>query len=64
MSPFLPFSAKEIWEQLSFGEPLEKGGWDAAPDLRVEPGRKIQAPKPVYRKVEEVDLGKVRVLLG
>jgi methionyl-tRNA synthetase len=64
LSPFLPFSAKEIWEQLSFREPLEKGGWDAAPDLRVEPGRKIQAPKPVYRKVEEADLGKVRVLLG
>jgi methionyl-tRNA synthetase len=64
LSPFLPFSAKEIWGQLSFQEPLEKGGWDAASELRVEPGRKIGELRPVYRKVEEADLGKVRVLLG
>jgi len=64
LSPFLPFSATEIWEQLSFREPLEAGGWDAASELRVEPGRKIRPPKPVYSKVEEADLGKVRVLLG
>ncbi len=64
LSPFLPFSAKAIWEQLGFEEPLEKGGWDAAVRLRVEPGRKVREPKPVFRKVEEADLGKVRVLLG
>jgi methionyl-tRNA synthetase len=64
LSPFLPFSAREIWEQLSFREPLEKGGWEAASELRVEPGRRIREPRPVYRKVEESDLGKVRVLLG
>ena len=64
LSPFLPFSAREIWNQLSFEGPLEEGGWDAAAELRVEPGRKIQAPKPVFKKVEEADLSKVRVLLG
>ncbi len=64
LSPFLPFSSKEIWDQLGFGETLESQGWDSASKLRVEPGRKIGAPKPVYRKVEDSDLGKVRVLLG
>ena len=64
LSPFLPFSAREIWDQLSFREPLEEGRWESGSELRVEPGRKIRAPKPVYRKVEEADLGKVRVLLG
>ncbi len=64
LSPFLPFSARAVWEQLAFEEPIEKDGWDAAVRLRVEPGRKIREPKPVFRKVEEADLGKVRVLLG
>ena len=64
LSPFLPFSAREIWSQLSFEGLLEEGGWDVASELRVEAGRRISNPKPVYKKVEEADLGKVRVLLG
>ncbi len=64
LSPFVPFSSKEIWEQLAFLEPLEKGGWDSATRLRVEPGRKIREPRPVFKKVEDSDLKSVRVLLG
>jgi methionyl-tRNA synthetase len=64
LSPFLPFSVQEVWDQLAFQEPLEKGGWQAASKLRVEAGRKIREPKPLFRKVEEEDLNSVRVLLG
>ena len=64
LSPFLPFSAREIWDQLAFQDPLEKDGWGGAAKLRVEPGRRIREPKPVFRKVEDEDLGRVRVLLG
>ena len=64
LSPFLPFSAREIWGQLAFQDPLEKDGWGGAAKLRVEPGRRIREPKPVFRKVEDEDLGRVRVLLG
>ena len=64
LEPFLPFSAREVWRQLGFEDPIEKHGWDSAADLRVEPGRKIGTPKPTFRKVEEDDLKKVRVLLG
>jgi len=32
--------------------------------LRVEPGRKIPPPKPIFKKIEDEDLGRVRVLLG
>ena len=64
LSPFLPFSAQVIWEQLAFEGPVGGGGWDSASKLKVEAGRKIREPKPVFKKVEESDLGGVRVLLG
>jgi methionyl-tRNA synthetase len=64
LSPFVPFSSREIWEQLGSKEPFEEDGWDGAAGLRVEAGRRIRAPRPVFRKVEDSDLKKVRVLLG
>ena len=64
LSPFLPFSSAEIWSQLASREPIGEGGWDAAAGLRVEAGRRIRGPKPVFRKVEDSDLSRVRVLLG
>jgi len=64
LSPFLPFSAQEIWEQLGFREPVEAGGWDDASKLRVEAGRKVRKPKPIFKKIEDKDLAAVSVLLG
>ena len=64
ISPFLPFSSREIWVQLGFGGSPADESWDSASKFRVEAGRKIAAPKPIFRKVEESDLGGVRVLLG
>jgi methionyl-tRNA synthetase len=64
LSPFLPFSAREIWSQLGFDGPLDEVGWDSAATLRVEPGKRIGEPAPVFRKVEEAELKGIRVLLG
>jgi methionyl-tRNA synthetase len=64
LSPFVPFGAQEIWTQLGFKDSLEEAGWDAASGLRVEAGRKVGEPKPVFKKIEDTDLAKVQVLLG
>lgn len=64
LSPFVPFSSKEIWAQLAFDVPLETKGWDSAAELRVEAGRKVKVSGPVFKKVEDSDLSSVRVLLG
>jgi len=64
ISPFLPFSSREIWFQLGFQGPPVDLSWDSAAALRVEAGRKIPPPKPIFKKIEDADLGKVRVLLG
>ena len=64
ISPFLPFGSREIWGQLGFGGSPADESWDSASTLRIEAGRKIAAPRPIFRKVEESDMGGVRVLLG
>ena len=64
LNPFLPFSSEEIWAQLGFDRPLGENGWASASRLRVEAGRKIGDPKPVFRKIEEKDLSTVRIMLG
>ena len=64
LGPFLPFSSREIWSQLGFESPPKDERWDSAAAPRIEAGRKIRDPKPIFRKVEDSDLGRVRVLLG
>ena len=64
LSPFLPFSSREIWGQLGFRGPPGDLNWDSAAALRVEAGRRIPEPKPIFKKIEDEDLSRVRVLLG
>jgi methionyl-tRNA synthetase len=64
LSPFLPFSSQQLWHQLGFDGPVEEAGWDGAAELRVKPGQKVKEPRPVFRKVEDEDLGAVSVRLG
>jgi methionyl-tRNA synthetase len=56
LRPFLPFSTDEIWVQLGFSGRLEDGGWGAASEFRVEAGRRIGDPRPLFKKVEEREL--------
>jgi methionyl-tRNA synthetase len=64
LSPFLPFTSEEIWVQLGFDGPVGKQRWDSASKLRVEAGRKLQDPRPLFKKVEDANLSSVSVLLG
>lgn len=64
LSPFLPFTAQEFWSQVGLDGSVGDHRWDSASELRVKAGTKVRGPTPVFRKVEEEDLRKVRVLLG
>ncbi|HEV2139211.1 MAG TPA: methionine--tRNA ligase [Nitrososphaerales archaeon] len=64
LNPFLPFTSEEIWNQLGFEDPVAKQGWDSASELRVEAGKKLREPRPLFKKVEDEDLKSVSVLLG
>ena len=64
LSPFVPFAAQAIWEQLGFEGDVSSTRWEGAAHLRVEAGTKIRGPDPVFKKVEEADVAKLRALLG
>jgi methionyl-tRNA synthetase len=64
LHPFLPFSTDEIWIQLGFSGKLEDSGWVNASEFRVEAGRKIGDPKPLFKKVEERELEAARKLVS
>ncbi len=55
MAPYLPFSSQRLWETL--GEPgrISDAAWEdalAAP----EPGRKLAEPKPLFKKLEVIEM--------
>jgi len=64
LHPFLPFASAEIWGQLGLPSRVGDGGWDGAARFRVEAGRKLADPKPLFRKIEENDLEAARKLVG
>jgi len=64
ISPFLPFSAAEVWNQLGIGDEKRRLSWSQASELNVKAGHKIGKLKPLFRKVEDSDIGSVKVLLG
>lgn len=49
--PYLPFSSEEVWRSLGFEDPVEKTGWRSL-DEPLPAGRKLQPPKPVFKKIE------------
>ncbi len=62
--PFLPFGAEEIWRQLGSAGPLSRRGWGEAARLDVPPGQSIGELVPLFKRVEEADLAKVRALFS
>jgi methionyl-tRNA synthetase len=64
LHPFLPFSTDNIWIQLGFSGRLEDSGWVKASEFRVEAGRRIGDPKPLFKKVEERELEAARKLVS
>ncbi|MCJ2531597.1 MAG: methionine--tRNA ligase [Candidatus Thermoplasmatota archaeon] len=50
-APFLPFSAQRLWGYLGYDGPVEGTPWEAVPEEIAE-GQRLQAPKPLFRKIE------------
>jgi methionyl-tRNA synthetase len=64
LGPFLPFSAAEISSQLGLQEGSKGDDWAAASGFRVEAGKRIKDPRPVFKKVEDSELEKAEKLIG
>jgi methionyl-tRNA synthetase len=48
--PFLPFSSQKLHEMLGFNGNIEDQGWKLQ---NVPPGQKLQAPQPLFTKLDE-----------
>ncbi len=63
LEPFLPFTSREIWRQLSLQLPLSTLPWHSARNQLLEPGHMIVAPKPLFKKVEDSHIEELRRFL-
>ncbi len=59
--PFLPFSSQAIHEYLGFKGKVEDHGWHILPP---EPGQQLQAPSPLFIKLDEAEAAKEKEKLG
>jgi methionyl-tRNA synthetase len=48
--PYLPNSAQKVWRMLGNEEPLGQGSWTMI-DVVLQPGTKLDEPKPLFSKV-------------
>lgn len=55
-SPFLPFSAENIWKMLNLEGGVNEQDWNSAAELRVASGHKIKDVEPLYTKIEDKDI--------
>jgi methionyl-tRNA synthetase len=56
LSPFLPFTSSQIWNQLGFTRVSQDQPWNSASNLRVKPHQRVVDPKPLFRKIEKGEL--------
>lgn len=56
LEPFLPFSAKNLWEQLNLDGQIREQGWDSASKLKIESNHKIKKPEILFRKIEDKEI--------
>ncbi len=53
MHPFLPFSARRVWEMLGLNGRVEEQEWVSAGESPIEGGHKIGSVEPLYEKIED-----------
>lgn len=56
LSPFLPDSAQEIWEQAGLDGAAADQPWDSASEFGIRPGHRLGTPEPLFSKVQQADI--------
>ncbi len=62
--PFLPSSAERIWSQLNMKGKITNKNWDSVSDIEIKPGHKIGEPSPLFKKIEQEEIQKLKSKLG
>jgi methionyl-tRNA synthetase len=56
--PFLPRTSQLIWKQLALEEDVDTQNWFNAGEMQLPAGHKIGKPKPLFHKVDSVEIMK------
>lgn len=64
LAPFTPNAADRIWNTLNLEGSVHEASWDSACELALEPGHKINKPKPIFKKLPPDFLEKVNDMLS
>ena len=58
LRPFLPSTSEGIWRQVGLKRAIPKYSWSDIGRLNVRAGQNILEPKPLFRKIEDVEIQK------
>lgn len=61
LNPFLPFSSQKLHQMLGFDDNIEDYGWQP---ITPEPGQKLMAPEPLFKKLDEELIDEETARLG
>jgi methionyl-tRNA synthetase len=53
LSPFTPFSAEQIWKQISLEGNIHEQNWDSIGTILLKPGHRLGEIEPIFKKVDK-----------
>jgi len=53
LAPFIPFSAVQIWKQISLGGNIHEQNWDSIGTIHLKPGHRLGEIEPIFKKVDK-----------
>ena len=53
LAPFTPFSAEQIWKQISLEGNIHEQNWDSIGTILLKPGHKLGEIEPIFKKVDK-----------
>ncbi|MCZ6725390.1 MAG: methionine--tRNA ligase [Thaumarchaeota archaeon] len=64
LSPYLPFSMQEVWEQMNLEGSVHDQKWEKASVLTIDGGHSINQPKVLFKKIEQEEIETMKSKLG
>jgi methionyl-tRNA synthetase len=52
LAPFIPFSAEQIWKQMSLEGNIHEQIWDSIGTILLEPGHKLGQIEPIFKRID------------
>lgn len=53
LAPFIPFSAEQIWKQISLEGNIHEQNWDSIGIILLKPGHRLGEIEPIFKKVDK-----------